>query len=92
MFRYHATSSFPIQATELQPGFQAIQATELRMSSDLTFPLLNQQLLSFNETFLRFGNHKTQLWNWMYMNPKLFDVDGIRTHACRAHWISSPTP
>ena len=20
------------------------------------------------------------------------DEDGIRTHACRAHWISSPTP
>ena len=25
--------------------------------------------------------------------PKKFhDEDGIRTHACRAHWISSPTP
>ena len=23
---------------------------------------------------------------------KNFDEDGIRTHACRAHWISSPTP
>ena len=23
---------------------------------------------------------------------KLCDEDGIRTHACRAHWISSPTP
>merc|ERR1712101_16802 len=23
---------------------------------------------------------------------KIIDEDGIRTHACRAHWISSPTP
>ena len=23
---------------------------------------------------------------------KNVDEDGIRTHACRAHWISSPTP
>ena len=23
---------------------------------------------------------------------KVFDEDGIRTHAGRAHWISSPTP
>ena len=23
---------------------------------------------------------------------KKIDEDGIRTHACRAHWISSPTP
>ena len=23
---------------------------------------------------------------------KFLDEDGIRTHACRAHWISSPTP
>ena len=23
---------------------------------------------------------------------KPVDEDGIRTHACRAHWISSPTP
>ena len=23
---------------------------------------------------------------------KSVDEDGIRTHACRAHWISSPTP
>ena len=23
---------------------------------------------------------------------KTFDEDGIRTHAGRAHWISSPTP
>ena len=26
------------------------------------------------------------------MYEKDFDEDGIRTHACRAHWISSPTP
>ena len=23
---------------------------------------------------------------------RISDEDGIRTHACRAHWISSPTP
>ena len=23
---------------------------------------------------------------------KMYDEDGIRTHAGRAHWISSPTP
>ena len=26
------------------------------------------------------------------LNEKKNDEDGIRTHACRAHWISSPTP
>ena len=26
------------------------------------------------------------------LNEKKNDKDGIRTHACRAHWISSPTP
>ena len=25
-------------------------------------------------------------------DEKKNDEDGIRTHACRAHWISSPTP
>ena len=25
-------------------------------------------------------------------DAKNVDEDGIRTHACRAHWISSPTP
>ena len=30
----------------------------------------------------------------IYLKRKFYtdDKDGIRTHACRAHWISSPTP
>ena len=27
-----------------------------------------------------------------FSRKKQNDTDGIRTHACRAHWISSPTP
>ena len=29
---------------------------------------------------------------WKEWGVKINDEDGIRTHACRAHWISSPTP
>ena len=35
-------------------------------------------------------SHKISLK--LLKNIKIFDEDGIRTHACRAHWISSPTP
>ena len=80
MFRYHATSSFPIQATELQPGFQAIQATELRMSLNLTFPLLRQRLLSSNETFLQFVNHKNST----------VELDVYESKIVRRGWDSNP--
>ena len=32
------------------------------------------------------------LWDAVEMQKGTSDEDGIRTHACRAHWISSPTP
>ena len=32
-----------------------------------------------------------ELWR-VWKKKRLPDEDGIRTHACRAHWISSPTP
>ena len=32
------------------------------------------------------------LWKFPAFLDKNYDEDGIRTHAGRAHWISSPTP
>ena len=29
---------------------------------------------------------------WKKRRKKKYDEDGIRTHACRAQWISSPSP
>ena len=57
----------------------------------LDFPALEKhRLLRLSSNFLQLGDHKSHLW--MKRNSKVNDEDGIRTHACRAHWISSPTP
>ncbi len=41
-----------------------------------------------NET----SNNKCQKMEKKHFPKRALDEDGIRTHACRAHWISSPTP
>ena len=87
MFWYHA--SCPIQEIE---GRVVLR----RRPDRFDFPALGKNLqlpqrqLSSTETFPHFGSHKIQLW--VQMSSKFYDEDGIRTHACRAHWISSPTP
>ena len=41
----------------------------------------------------RFARKYCKHWNYdMILGEKCFDEDGIRTHACRAQWISSPSP
>ena len=43
-------------------------------------------------TFFHFPNHAHLKVGQKVVCEKILDEDGIRTHAGRAHWISSPTP
>ena len=38
------------------------------------------------------GGYAAVVLFWGRGRKKFYDEDGIRTHAGRAHWISSPTP
>ena len=56
------------------------------------FVLLEGNELSKNENIYLKEENISKKRNRGEKEKKLCDEDGIRTHACRAHWISSPTP
>ena len=65
---------------DLAPGSETLKRAEKR-----------QKTLIKGKIRLDFEYFVSIIFFWCH-NEKKNDEDGIRTHACRAHWISSPTP